>query len=200
MQQNNLRVRIRVYDLQGKLRDDRHAENLQVDPGGTVHAMTLPRFPDTTDVFFVRCQLLDAKGKILTENVYWQSQKDDDVGDPQNDSAFGLKPASWADMTPLNTMAQVPLELTAKHSYSSGENRVTIHLHNPTKHIAFFERAVVSDAKDGEELLPLEYDNNYVTVFPGETVEIRGLISQSAKPGWVRLEGYNTSQTAVAIK
>ena len=200
MQQNNVRVRIRVYDLQGKLRDDRHAENLQVDPGGAVHAMSLPRFPDTTDVFFVRCQLLDAKGKILTENVYWQSQKDDDVGDAKNDSAFGLKPVSWADMTPLNTMAQVPLELTAKHSSSSGENRVAIRLHNPTEHIGFFERAVISDAKDGDELLPLEYDNNYVTVFPGETVEIRGLISQSAKPGWVRLEGYNTPQTAVAIK
>jgi exo-1,4-beta-D-glucosaminidase len=200
MHQNNLRVRIRVYDLQGKLRDDRHAENLQVDPGGAVHAMTLPRFPDTTDVFFVRCQLLDAKGKILTENLYWQSQKDDDVGDAKNDSAFGLKPVSWADMTPLNTMARVPLELTAKHSSSSGENRVTIRMHNPTEHIGFFERAVISDAKDGDELLPLEYDNNYVTVFPGETVEIRGLISQSAKPSWVRLEGYNTPQTAVAIK
>ena len=107
VQQKNLRVRVRVYDLQGKLREDRHAENLQVDSGGAVQAMTLPRFPDSSAVFFVRCQLLDANGKMLTENVYWQSQKDDDVG--EHDSAFGLKPASWADMTSLNTMPQVPV-------------------------------------------------------------------------------------------
>jgi exo-1,4-beta-D-glucosaminidase len=72
-------------------------------------------------------------------------------------------------------------------------------LHNPSAHIAFFERAVITDAKDGNELLPLEYDNNYVTVFPGETVEIQGLLPQSVKASWVRVDGYNTPQTAIAI-
>jgi exo-1,4-beta-D-glucosaminidase len=77
---------------------------------------------------------------------------------------------------------------------------VTVRLHNPSAHIAFFERAVITGAKDGDELLPLEYDNNYVSVFPGETVEIRGLLPQSAKATWVRVAGYNTPQTAIAIK
>jgi exo-1,4-beta-D-glucosaminidase len=198
MQQRNLQVRVRVYDLQGRLREDRHAENLQVDSGGAIQAMTLPRFSDSSDVFFVRCQLLDADGKLLTENVYWQSQKDDDVGD--HDSAFGLQPASWADMTSLNTMPQVPLEVSAKHSSSAGEDHITIRLRNPSEHIAFFERAVITGAKDGDELLPIEYDNNYVTVFPGETVEIRGVLPKSAKAAWIMLDGYDTPQTAVAIK
>ena len=196
--QGNLRVRVRVYDLQGKVREDRNAENLQVEPGGAVQAMTLRRFPNSSAVFFVRCQLLDAHGKLLIENVYWQSQKDDDVG--EHDSAFGLEPASWADMTSLNTLPRVPLELSAKHSLPAGENRVTIRLHNSSERIAFFERAVITDAKDGDELLPIEYDNNYVTIFPGETVEIRSVLPQSAKARWVRLDGYNTPQTVVTIK
>jgi exo-1,4-beta-D-glucosaminidase len=200
MRQKQLAVRVRVYDLLGKLREDRHADNLQVDPGGAVQAMTLPRFPDSSAVFFVRCQLLGANGKVVTENVYWQSQKDDDVGDPKNDSAFGLNPLSWADMTPLNSLPQVPLELSAKHSSSTGETRITIRLHNPSEHIGFFERAIITDAKDGDELLPIEYENNYLTVFPGETAEISGLLPQSAKPTWVRLDGYDTPQTAVAIQ
>ena len=196
--QKNLRVRVRVYGLQGKLRDDRHAENLQVDSGGAVEAMTLPRFPDSSEVFFVRCQLLAADGKVLAENVYWQSQKDDDVG--EHDNAFGLKPASWADMTSLNTMPQVPLEVDAKQLSSAGEVHITVRLRNRSEHIAFFERAVITSAKDGDELLPIEYDNNYVTIFPGETVEIRGQLPQSAKAGWVKLEGYDTPPTVVAIK
>jgi len=200
MQLNNLRVRVLVYDLQGKMREDRHAENLQVDPGGAVEAMTLPRFPDASDVFFVRCQLLDQKGKLLTENVYWQSQKDDDVGDPKNDRAFGLKPASWADMTALNDMPKVPLELSATRSSSAGEDRIAIRVHNPSEHIGFFERAVITDSTNGDELLPIEYDNNYITVFPGETVEIHGVLPHSAKAAWVKLDGYDTPQTAVAIK
>jgi exo-1,4-beta-D-glucosaminidase len=196
--QKNLQVRVRVYDLQGKVREDRHAENLQVESGAAIQAMTLPRFPDSSAVFFVRCQLLEANGKLLAENVYWQSQKDDDVG--EHDSAFGLKPASWADMTSLNTMPQVPLELSAKHSSPASENRVTIRLHNPSGHIGFFERAVITGAKDGDELLPIAYDDNYVTIFPGETVEIRGLLPKSATAAWVRLDGYDTPQTIVAIK
>ena len=47
-------------------------------------------------------ELLDWSGKVVSENVYWQSQQLDDVGDPRNDSAFELKQASWADMTGLN--------------------------------------------------------------------------------------------------
>jgi exo-1,4-beta-D-glucosaminidase len=199
-QRKQLRVRVRVYDLDGKVLEDRHAENLEVDSGGALQAMTLPRFSDSSPVFFVRCQLLDATGKTLSENVYWQSQKDDDVGDPKNDGAFGLQPASWADMTALNTMPRVLLEIGAQHLSSAGENRVVIRLHNPSQHIAFFERVSVTDAKDGDELLPIEYGDNYVTVFPKETVEIRALLPKSAKASWVRLDGYNTPQTAAAIK
>jgi exo-1,4-beta-D-glucosaminidase len=118
----------------------------------------------------------------------------------EHDSAFGLKPASWADMTSLNTMPRVPLEVSAKHAMSAGEDRVTVRLHNPSDHIAFFERAVITSAKDDDEVLPIEYDNNYVTVFPGETVEIRSVLPQSAKAAWVKLDGYDTPQTAVAIQ
>jgi exo-1,4-beta-D-glucosaminidase len=73
-------------------------------------------------------------------------------------------------------------------------------LHNPSQHIAFFERATISAAPDGNEILPIEYDDNYITIFPGETAEIRGVLPQDAKAGWVKLEGYNTSATAVPIK
>jgi exo-1,4-beta-D-glucosaminidase len=199
-EQKDLRVRVRVYDLQGKVREDRHAENVQLAPGGAVQVMTLPRFPDSTAVFLVRCELFDGNGKKIVENVYWQSQKDDDVGDPKNDGAFGLKQTSWADMTPLNAMTPVPLELSAKQTPAGDESHVTISLHNPSEHIAFFERAEITAAKDADELLPIEYDDNYITVFPGETAEIHGLLPKSANATWVRLAGYNTPPNAVAIQ
>ena len=44
--------------------------------------MTLPREARDSRVFFVRCEVLDASGKVVAENVYWQSQRNDDVGDP----------------------------------------------------------------------------------------------------------------------
>ena len=200
--QKNLRVRVRVYDLDGKLTTDKKADKIQIDSAGAVEAMKLPRFPEISPVFFVRCELLDEKGKALAENVYWQSQKDDDVGDPKNDGAFGLKPASWADMTSLNSMPKAALEVSASRSgkVTDSGNRVTIRLHNPTQHVGFFEHVEVTSAKDGDEILPIEYDNNYVTVFPGGTVEIKASLPASANASWVKLEGFNTPQSAAPIK
>jgi exo-1,4-beta-D-glucosaminidase len=148
----------------------------------------------------VRCQLFDNSGKVLAENIYWQSQKDDDLGERKNDGAFALQQESWADMTALNSMPQVPLELSATQTSVPGANRITIRLHNVTEHVAFFERAEITSERDADEILPIEYDDNYVTVFPGETVVIHGVVPQPGKtPAWVRLEGYNTPRIAVAI-
>ena len=53
--------------------------------------MTLPRVARDSRVFFVRCELLDDDGKVVAENVYWQSQQHDDVGDP--DERLGVRAA-----------------------------------------------------------------------------------------------------------
>ena len=54
---------------------------------------------------------------------------------------------------------------------------------------------------EGDEILPVEYSDNYVTVFPGETVEIRGHLPNADQfPGWVRVTGQNTPATVVPIQ
>jgi exo-1,4-beta-D-glucosaminidase len=181
------------------VRDDRTADNLAVASGGAVQALTLPREARDSRVFFVRCQLFDKAGAVVSENVYWQSQQPDDLGDPGNDSAFELKQASWADMTPLNYMTPVPLDVTALRAPDPGDNRITIRLHNPSQQVAFFERAELTSTPDSDEILPIEYSDNYVTVFPGETVELAGQSWSGVPAKWVRVTGYNTPPQVVAI-
>jgi len=198
---SDLRVRVRVYDLQGEIRDDRTTERLDVASGGSVDAMTLPRVARDSSVYFVRCEVIDDDGSVVAENVYWQSQQRDDVGDPTNDWAFELKQVSWANMTALNWMPKVPLEVSAQRTDADGENGVTIRLRNPTEHVAFFERAEILGAPDDDEILPIEYSDNYVTVFPGETVEVRGVVpTDRTKANWVRVSGYNSPPAMVPIK
>jgi exo-1,4-beta-D-glucosaminidase len=196
----DLHVRVRVYDLSGKVIDDHSVDGVQVPFNGANQVMTLPRYPQASSVFFVRCQLFDNMGRQLVDNVYWQSQKDDDMGDPKNDDAFDLKQDSWADMSALSTMPQVQIEVSAEQTVVYGDRVNIIRLHNPSNHIAFFERASICSSRDGNEILPVEYDDNYVTVFPGETVEIHGAVSIKTDPHWVKLEGYNTPATAVRIE
>ncbi len=196
----DLRVRVRTYDLSGKLRDDRSAGGMTVESGGAVRAVTLPPGPADSPVFFVRCELLDDGGAVLAENVYWQSQQPDDVGPPANDTAFDSRQISWADMTALNTIATPRLEITASRG-ASGAGEVYVRLRNPTSEIAFFQRAELLTAPDGDEILPINYDDNYVTVFPGETVEVRGRVPAGGPtPGWVRVTGYGGEPVTAAVR
>ena len=197
---DGLRVRVRVYDLDGKVRDDRSASGIAVPYNDATQVMVLPRYPASTPVFFVRCQLFDDGGKPVVDNTYWQSQRDDDLGPLKNDYFTSLQQSQWADMTALNTMPQTAVELKATKIMMGKETHITIRLRNPSEHIAFFERATISTERDGNEILPIEYDDNYVTVFPGETFEIHGTIWKDVNPCWVRIEGYNTPAISINIK
>jgi exo-1,4-beta-D-glucosaminidase len=198
--QSGLRVRVRTYDLSGTVRSDRSADGITVASGGAATALTLPPGPADSPVFFVRCELLDARGATVTENVYWQSQVPDDLGPPANDSAFESNQISYADMTALNTMTKPRLDVTARRDGAD----VDIALRNPSTSIAFFERAELLATEDGDEILPIEYDDNYVTVFPGETAHIRGRVpadggSPGPVPGWVRVTGYGGTPVVVTV-
>jgi exo-1,4-beta-D-glucosaminidase len=197
---HGLRVRVRIYDLTGKVCDDHTENDISVLYNGTTQAMLLPRYPKISPVFFVRCELFDESGKLVVNNTYWQSQKDDDVGDRKNDVYMTLKQDKWADMTALNTMPAGVIEVEAQKMKIGSENHVTIRLHNPSGHIAFFERAGISTERNGNEILPIEYDDNYITIFPGETAEIHGIIWKDVQPCWVKIEGYNTPAITALIK
>jgi exo-1,4-beta-D-glucosaminidase len=198
--QHDLRVRVRTYDVAGRLRDDRVSDDVAVAAGGAVQTMTVPRLARNSMVFFVRCELLDSSNTVVAQNVYWQSQQRDDVGDPRTDAAFDLKQTSWADMTALNYLSRVPLDVSAQRTSAADEHRISIRLHNPSRRIGFFERAEITSARDGDEILPIEYSDNYVTVFPGETVELLGTVPGTATaPHWVRVTGYNTPPVVVPI-
>jgi exo-1,4-beta-D-glucosaminidase len=197
---HGLQVRVRVYNLDGKVRDDRSSNDISVPFNGTSQVMLLPRYPESSQVFFVRCQLFDESGKLVVDNTYWKSQKDDDVGERKNDIYMTLKQEKWADMTALNTMPPAVVDIKAQKKKNGKESDVTIRLHNSTGHIAFFERATISTEQNGNEILPIEYDDNYITIYPGESIEIHGIVRKGGEARWVKLEGYNTSAVSVPIK
>ena len=200
--QKDLRVRVRIYDLQGALLYQAHNNHVAIAAHDRTPALDIPRPHNGGPAYFTRCQLLSSTGKIITENVYWQSSKDDDVGPPANDRPFSTEQVSWADFTSLASMPHVQLHITAHRKPSkAAEERFAITLHNPTRHIAFFERAELLAKKGGDEILPIFYSDNYVTVFPGETLTLEATLPKgSEKAQWIKLAGYNSDQETIEIQ
>lgn len=201
VEQKDLRVRVRIYDIEGRQRLDRTVDNIRVANGGAVPVLALPLLSNISSTYFVRCELFDGSGKKVVENVYWQSTTPDEIGGYGNGEVDDNPPldpnkvVSWANFTALNSMPKVRLQIEANAQRSGNGDTITVRLHNPSKHIAFFERWVITKGKDGEEILPILYSDNYVTLFPGESVQLsstydHALIGKSQP--WLRLEGYNT--------
>jgi exo-1,4-beta-D-glucosaminidase len=135
---------------------------------------------------------------VFAENTYWQSAKDDipEDMDPNNMmDAMVLKQKQWADFTPLNTMPKVELQTELREIEPQGDlRRFRISLTNPTDHVAFFVRAQLQKDSNSGEILPITYDDNYVTIYPRETHEITAEVTKTQIEGlnpMVAIEGYN---------
>jgi len=201
---SGLRVRVRIYDLFGKVRLDQQRSDVSVVAQGIAEAMMVPRPTKITSTYFVRCQLFDASGANIVDNVYWQSTTLDDFGKPSHDDDdYKYRQASWSNFKSLNSMPKVLLEVHGAIQKMGNRNTFGINLHNPSGHIAFFGRASVTAGKSGQEVLPILYSDNYVTVFPGETVHVEGSFDTESLKGadpWIHLEGYNTPATVAPLQ
>jgi exo-1,4-beta-D-glucosaminidase len=191
-------VTVRLYDLGGIQKYVSAAHDVTLAPSSSKDVLTIARIPGLTAVYFVQLQMNDAHGKLLAENVYWQSQTDDEIGPPSNDSQFSAKEVQWANMSDLNNMPAARVGVSGTCESANGESRVDIKLTNNSGHIAFFLRAEVTK-ENGEEILPIRYDDNYVTIFPHESRTIAARYDSLAgfKPS-LRLQGYNLPQDLTA--
>jgi exo-1,4-beta-D-glucosaminidase len=198
-----LSVRVRLYDLSGVVRYDKLIHGQSVPAQGTTVALQIPQLKTITPTYFVRCELFDAAGSRIVDNVYWQSTTLDDPGDPiHDDDDYVYDQTAWSDFTALNAMPKVALAVTTTLRHRGSRTFVAVALHNQTQNVAFFERASIVAGKGGDEILPILYSDNYVTVFPGETVNLNADFETGAATGktpWLRVEGYNTPAVEVPI-
>ncbi|HEY5742878.1 MAG TPA: glycoside hydrolase family 2 protein [Terrimicrobiaceae bacterium] len=76
-----------------------------------------------------------------------------------------------------------------------GECKAEIALMNSSDVMAFFVRLRVLKSVSGERVLPVFYDDNYVTILPGETVKIavRCRVDPRRPAPVVTAQGWNTS-------
>ncbi|HEY1953726.1 MAG TPA: glycoside hydrolase family 2 protein, partial [Gemmatimonadaceae bacterium] len=70
--------------------------------------------------------------------------------------------------TALRGMPQAAVNARASFTRSGGAGQARVTLNNPGKSIAFFLRIQVT-GKGGEEALPVLWEDNYLTLLPGET-------------------------------
>lgn len=115
--------------------------------------------------YFVDLRLKNSAGTPISSNFYWLSTKQDVLSDS---STWYMTPVnSYADFTQLRQLPMATVKATSIFTTAGGMGHVTVTLANPGSSIAFFIRLQVV-GKNDEEALPVTWDDNYVTLLPGE--------------------------------
>ena len=131
----------------------------------------MPEIDGLSATYFLVLRLEDAGGKLVGSNFYWLSNKPETL-DWEKSNWYTTPTASYADYTALSQLPKVKLSV-AHHTEHKGEDAVThVTLENPSKSLAFFVRLKVDKGKGGEEILPVLWQDNYISLLPGEKREV----------------------------
>jgi exo-1,4-beta-D-glucosaminidase len=101
---------------------------------------------------------------------------------------------SFADYTALAQLPKVKLKVIDRTERKGDESITHVTLENPSKSLVFFVRLKVQKGIEGEEILPVVWDDNYVSLLPGEKREVSAAYRTSdvgTEKAVVRVSGWN---------
>lgn len=121
----------------------------------------------SSPVTFLDLKLRRPDGEVAATNFYWLSAADDRL-DEAASTWFVTPAAAHADFTALAELPPTRLEVTAAWSAAGDEGRSEVRLANTGESLAFFVELAVVDRATGRSVVPVFFDDNYVSVLPGE--------------------------------
>ncbi|MDI5976386.1 glycoside hydrolase family 2 protein [Amycolatopsis magusensis] len=196
-----LRVEVTVFNADGteKAKETRPVE---AKANGSVRVGTLPQPAGLSTTYFTRLLLTDAAGKVLDRNVYWLSTRADTL-DYGSSTWYHTPQTGYADLTGLDQLPKGSLAAHAKSTVEGDRTRTEVTLTNNAAggQVAFFVKATVRKGVGGPEVLPTDWSDNYVTLWPGETLRLSATYRSADLGGTapvVELSGHNVEPLVVA--
>ncbi|RZQ65753.1 glycoside hydrolase family 2 protein [Amycolatopsis suaedae] len=162
-----LTVRAEMYRLDGTLLHRQEQSGLTVPALGVTKAFTLPPPAGVTGAYFVRLWLDDGTGTTVSRNTYWLSARPD-VVDWDNSQWYYTPVSSYADLSGLAALPRADIEVSTRTAGASTE----VTLRNTSGSIAPAVRVTLRKA-DGSRVLPVTWTDNYVALWPGESITLR---------------------------
>lgn len=189
----DLKAKVEVYNLDLTRKFAQEA-TVNVPEDGVTKVVTIPKLPGLSVTYFVRLTLQDVAGRELSSNFYWLSTKQDALDWGHASQSAGAPTLSYSDLTGLQSLPPVSLRSRTRTEPAGDENHTSVTVENPTNHLAFFVHLKVRKGRNGEEVLPIVWEENYFPLMPGETREITAKYQKEDLQGAipvVEVDGWN---------
>ncbi|KAA3618652.1 MAG: glycoside hydrolase family 2 [Calditrichaeota bacterium] len=167
----DLVAHIRQYDLQSTLIfEDRVALDPQTGPAHRIRNLA-----EAQQFSFLDLRLLHKNNSLQSHNFYWLPAQQDvlDYEAEFEDWAFYTPTKIFADFTKLNNLPgaeiHIQKEVLEKDDHVEIEMRIT----NASKWIAFFVEFNVVNSDTKESVLPIHWQDNYMSFLPEEVRNVK---------------------------
>jgi hypothetical protein len=178
-----------IYNLDGSIAYQRDFK--VTAPPSVATSLGVVEWPaNLSSVYFVKLELHDASGKLLSDNFYWRAL-----------------PAHQDELADLNKLPTVTLDAKVERHDADGKCLLSVTLHNPGSQVALMAHLQLRRQHSEERVLPVYYTDNYVSLVPNETKMISIEASEADLKGEMPLvvvDGWNvgvvpSSSPAAAI-
>jgi len=166
----NLSVKIRIFDINSReIFADEWKGDITTNTSKFIYK--LPEIKGLTPVYFLDLRIYNQEGREVDYNIYWLSQKKDILDYPASAKLpwpYYTPTKQYADYTALNKLPDVELNYDYQFRKDDVYGYVDLKVKNPPDAIAFFIFFDVTDSASEKPVLPVYFDDNYVTLLPGE--------------------------------
>lgn len=182
-----LKAIVKLYDFNMKVISSATEEaNVNADASQKISTLVIPE--NLTKVFFLKLELQDASGKQLSSNFYWLCSDGD----------------AKADFTDLDKLPKTNILVSGSALQKTGDRyKLTVTLENPGTTLAFAVNPKILKMKSGDPVLPVFWEDNYISLLPKEkrTLEVEFKIKDldGDKP-LLKVDGWNINVVQKEIK
>lgn len=153
----------------------------------------IPELKDITPVYFLDLKITGNDGKILSTNFYWLSTKKE-IMDYENSTWFYTPNKQYADFTSLVNLPKSKVTFESKVEKKNNSYKISVKIKNTSNVVAFFIDVKAKGKVSGKLMVPVLWNDNYISLLPGEERELEATILNADvlnDEPVVNIEGWN---------
>lgn len=187
--EKGLVLETKIYDINSNLifTEDK---NIDIEANSAKKVLEMSELENLSSTYFLDLRLKDKDDNLIQNNFYWLSTVAD-IPDFEETTWFWTPTMQFADFSELNSMPKTSIE----YKYSiDNDLSFSVNVNNPSDQIAFFIEFTLMDASTSEPIVPVFWDDNYISLLPGESRTIKGYVdveNVNAKDLKIAMQGIN---------
>ena len=163
-------MKIRIFDINSKeIFADQWTGDIPSNISKFIYK--LPAIKNLTPVYFLDLRIFNSENKEVDNSIYWLSTKKDVLdyeAAKKLEWPFYTPTSQFADYTALDQLTKVKLDFNYQYTKDDQFGKIILKVKNTTGSIAFFNFFDVLDPQTKLPILPIYWNDNYVTILPGE--------------------------------